>query len=206
MLEINRLVQHSSRVTNEDWKDMKMLFGKTFMGALDSTFISINRIFQTKSQETMDREAQRRADAKKPRHLSPEQADENTSVPQADENTSVPQADENTSVPQADENTSVPQADENTSVPGPTSLLKTPKKRTASAMSDGSISSFGVRSVHTTPKKRVTAETTVQALQNALVEDILKAIWPGSVVPVPWVPVRDLYISYTPYTTFTALR
>jgi len=188
MLEINRLVQHSSRVTNEDWKDMKTLFGKTFMGALDSTFISINRIFQTKSQETMDREAQRRADAKKPRHLSLEQADENTSVPQADENTSVPQA------------------DENTSVPGPTSLLKTPKKRTASAMSDGSISSFGVRSVHTTPKKRVTAETTVQALQNALVEDILKAIWPGSVVPVPWVPVRDLYISYTPYTTFTALR
>ena len=41
------------------------------------------------------------------------------------------------------------------------------------------------------------AETKVQALQDALVEDIFEHVWNGY-IPTPWVRHRDLTLTYSP--------
>ena len=90
---------------------------------------------------------------------------------------------------------------EKTTVPDSSSVLKTPKKRTASQVSDAStsVASFGIGSLHNTPEKKKSAETNVQHLQSALAGELLTGVWGAGDVPVRWLEVRNVILRYTAY-------
>lgn len=75
----------------------------------------------------------------------------------------------------------------------PTGMSSTPKKRIHSG------NSMGTHSTHTSPKRFITAEATVQQMQNRFVEDILDILYESDEVPIPWARGRDMSLIYIPY-------
>jgi len=61
--------------------------------------------------------------------------------------------------------------------------------------------SFGTRSMETTPVKLVQAEAKVQSLQNTFVKTIINKLWLGK-VDIPWAKGRHMFLTYTEFSLF----
>lgn len=82
MLEINDLLRDSLKMKNENWKTQKARFVVGHKNPLEATYLSIARIFDVKSKETLAREAQRKANTRQPEPSTATQPPaQNTNVP-----------------------------------------------------------------------------------------------------------------------------
>jgi hypothetical protein len=63
--------------------------------------------------------------------------------------------------------------------------------------------SFGTKSTETTPTKLTQPEAHVQSLQNSFVKEIMRRLWSGAQLKVPWAEGRRMFLTYDKYYPLT---
>jgi hypothetical protein len=171
MVEIKLMREAALKITEADFYlprqelAQKLHRGHPFI----RTFRQLASALTQRSQESMEREAERSREAKEARS---QQKMEQASFQDVDSTAKGKRT--------------------LSGVHMPSTIPVTPQKRNISD------TPFGTRSTETTPTKLIKPETTVQELQNDLVNEIILSVYNGD-IPIPWVRGRTLFLSYNSY-------